>query len=176
VDDPSLLARLLPGADGVLRMGGESPEQFAEYLRGRRLAQEVLNAVGPVAPVETDQSAVIMEFLAWLETRRGGRLPDEFESLAIDVVGGWLLGGTAELPYACSPHRVALFVAHLGDIHGADGAAEMVTVLPDLISWLGERNGTPPELVERCLRYLSGEPYPGTEHAGGRNFMARVVE
>jgi len=180
VDDPSLLATLLPDSENVLRTGGESPEQFAEYFRSRRLAEAVRLATtsdGGVMPADADMSAAIMEFLGWLPAHRAGQpLPTDFESLAIDVVGAWIHAGPAELFHACSPHRVALFVAHLREIHDAGTADDMVASLPDLISWLAQRNGTPPELARRCLRYLAGEPYPGTGNSGGLNFMARVSE
>ncbi|WP_158647162.1 hypothetical protein [Actinoplanes sp. ATCC 53533] len=53
----------------------------------------------------------------------------------------------------------------------------MLDLLPDWISWLAERNGTPAGLAERCLPYASGEPYPGLTGARHRpDQHARVAE
>jgi hypothetical protein len=41
VDDPRLLAALLPVEMGFMRPGGENAEQLAEYHRSKRLAEAV---------------------------------------------------------------------------------------------------------------------------------------
>jgi hypothetical protein len=47
VDDPWLLAGLLPVELGFMRVGGENVEQFAEYHRSKRLAEVVKQATRP---------------------------------------------------------------------------------------------------------------------------------
>ena len=47
VDDPTLLADLMPAEEGFLRAGGENADQFAEYHRSKRLAEAVIRVVQP---------------------------------------------------------------------------------------------------------------------------------
>jgi hypothetical protein len=59
-------------------------------------------------------------------------------------------------------------VLHLRDFYQADFAAELITLLPGWVCWLGERNGAAPHLTERCRPYALGKPYrtsAPTKHA-----------
>jgi hypothetical protein len=181
VDDPRLLADLLPAEEGFLRIGGESADQFAEYHRSRRLAEAVLEAVGPgdAAPrTDLDAATATTRFAAWLKEHRAGQpQPDDLDELVSELADSWLVDGPAALYHTCSPHRVALTVSHVRDYYQHDFAARLTALLPDWIYWLAEHNGTPSELADRCLPYTRGERHRGlgTDDRGPDCF-ARVTE
>ncbi len=177
VDDPALAADVLHREDGILRFGGENEPQLAEYLRGRRLAQSVVTSFGRfrVHPPELDAERAAREFVTWLREHRTP--PAGLEELATELASSWSLDAPADLYGTCSPHRVALTVPHIRDFYQEDFADELLSLLPDWISWLAERTGTPPELAERCRAYASGEPYPGLLGADDRtDYLARLAE
>jgi hypothetical protein len=177
VDDPALAADVLFRADGILRLGGENEAQLAEYLRSRRLAQSVVASLGPrqIQPSDLNAENADREFGAWLRKHRTP--PVDLGELATELAASWSLDAPEALYGTCSPHRVALIVTHVLDYYEDDFANEVLDLLPDWISWLAERNGTPAELADRCLPYASGEPYPGLIGAGHRSdYHARVAE
>lgn len=190
VDDPFLLADLLP-AHGLMRVGGENAGQLAEYHRSRRLAEIVLEATGRPAGGEgqpaVDLDAVTAEFLAWWRGRHPDQPPPagsghpadaDIAELAAELADSWQFGAPRALYHTCSPHRVALLVPHLRNFYLDDFAAELVALLPEWTAWLAARNGTPPELAERCRPYALGESYPGLDYGrtGSPDPQARVHE
>lgn len=181
VDDPSLLAELLPFEEGFMRSGGESAVQFAEYHRSRRLAEAVRDAVdrdpaGRLA--DLDAAAAVTEFTDWLRARRAGEAePADLAELVEELADSWRVGTPVELYGTCSPHRVALTVRHLRDYYQDDFADRLVALLPEWTCWLAARNGTPPELAERVRPYALGKPHPdlGSEDRQPE-YLARVAE
>jgi len=181
VDNSSLLAELLFPEEAIIRPGGDSAEQFAEYHRGARLADTALAVLSPIAdyrPVNTSAVGSAEEFVAWLRYRRPGEpMPAEAEEIAEELSESWRVASPAALYSTCSPHRVALTVAHLREYYEDAFAEQLVDVLPDWIAWLATRTEIAHELVDRCLPYLQGRPYPGTEaEKAGPNYRARVLE
>jgi len=177
VYDPALAAAVLFREDGILRFGGENEAQSAEYLRSRRLAQSVVASLGPlqIQPSNLDAEKAAREFGAWLRKHRTP--PADVDELATELASSWSLDAPEALYGTCSPHRVALTVPHVRDYYQDDFADEVLALLPDWISWLAERNGTPAELAGRCLPYASGEPFPGMIGADHRpDHHARVAE
>jgi hypothetical protein len=187
VDDAWLLYELLPTDHGMMRPGGESEAQFAEYHRSMALAQATVETVerrlpGPRAHLDAATAAT--EFAAWLREHRPD-LPEKFElpepielpEVAEELAESWGPGGVAALYHTCSPHRVALTVLHLHNYYQDEFADQLVLLLPDWISWLAERNGTPAHLAERCHPYARGEIHPdvGSDNSAP-NYLARVIE
>ena len=174
VEDPSLLAALMPLEEGVLRAGGESADQFAEYYRSKRLGELVKQAV-PWQEVSQGltAAAAAVEFAEWL--RAGGQeLSDE---LAGELADSWSINNIDAVYGACSPHRVALCAGHMGNYYEGEFAEQLVALLPDWIRWLAERNATPPELADRCLAYAHGETHPQIDREGSDpHYLARVIE
>jgi hypothetical protein len=181
VDDPSLLAELMPGPEGFLRTGGESAAQFAEYHRSRRLAESAVETLGPRRgkPRTTlDATTAAAQFAGWLREHRAD-LPQSagLDELATELADSWCLDAPAALYGACSPHRVALTVLHLRNYYQDDFAAELIALLPDWISWLAERNGIAPALAERCRPYALGEPHADVgSNDSHPDYLARVAE
>jgi hypothetical protein len=181
VDDPSLLADLLPAEEGFLRFGGENAAQFAEYHRSRRLAEAVIKAVGrrhAARRADLDEATAVTQFTAWLREHRAGQpQPSNVDELVEELAESWCFDGPAALYGTCSPHRVALTVLHLRNYYQDDFAAELMELLPDWTSWLAERNGTPPHLAERCRPYARGETHAVVGSDDSRpNYLARVIE
>jgi hypothetical protein len=190
VDDPFLLADLLPAHQGFMRIGGERADQLAEYHRSRRLAEIVREAADPPAggqpAADLDADTAPAQFLAWWRERHLEQPPPadsghptdaDMEERVAELARSWRFGAPRTLYHTCSPHRVALLVPHLRNYYQDDFAAELVTLLPQWTAWLAARNGTPPELAERCRPYALGEPYPGlTYDRSGPDAQARVIE
>jgi hypothetical protein len=180
VDDPALLAELLPTDEGLIRAGGEHLHQFVEYHRSRSLAQAAVTAVGRGRDVVQglEPGVAAAEFATWLRDRRGDQsLPDGPDELITELADSWRIGGPEVLYPTCSPHRVALTVLHLRDYYQDDFAADLVALLPDWTSWLAERNCTTPDLAERCRPYALGEPYPGLKSDDtGTDYQLRLAE
>ncbi len=182
VDDPWLLAELLPAEEGILRIGGESVEQFAEYHRSRRLAEAVKQAVRPNGTWSgggLDAATAAVEFTAWLRGRDAGGqdLPDDVDELVLELADSWCLNNIGALFATCSPHRVALCVLHVRSYYFDDFADQLVALLPEWTRWLAARNATPPELADRCLPYAQGRSHPqlGADDVGP-DYLARVTE
>jgi hypothetical protein len=182
VGDPWLLAELLPVEEELLRFGGETEEQFAEYHRGKRLAEAVRHTVRQreTRPGhEMDAATAPAEFTTWLRANDTNRheLPEDLDELATELADSWCLNDINATFATCSPHRVALFVQHVHGYYLDDFAKQLVTLLPDWIRWLAARNNTPPELADRCLPYAEGQPHPQLtgDHAGP-DYQARVIE
>jgi hypothetical protein len=179
VDDPWLLAGVLPSELGFMRPGGESVEQFAEYHRSKRLAEIVKEAVPRPAPQPTTSmtaTTAATEFAAWLRTERR-ELPAEVDELVEELTDSWNINSIAATFATCSPHRVALCVLHLRGYYQEDIADALVALLPDWIRWLATRTATAPELVDRCLPYAHGQPHPqigADEHKV--DYLIRVSE
>ena len=174
VDDLVLLAELLPGEEGFIRMGGESQEQLVEYHRCRRLAECVIDAVDSAGVVDSAElgagvqgaevsvGSVVEEFTAWLLAHRSGAQPHAgpddsvagLDELVAELAESWNLERPAALYNICSPHRLTQVTAHLRNYYVADFAEQLVALLPEWIFWLAERNGTPDDLVDRSQRTI----------------------
>jgi hypothetical protein len=181
VDNPSLLADLMPAEEGFLRAGGENANQFAEYHRSKRLAEAAIGALRPswtARRPDLDAGTAAAQFTAWLRRRRAGQpLPDDLEDLVTELADSWYIDGPAALYGTCSPHRVALTVLHLRNYYQDDFAAQLLALLPDWACWLAARNGTAPALAERCQPYALGEPHADVGSDDSRpNYLARVSE
>jgi hypothetical protein len=181
VDDPSLLADLIPVEQGMLRTGGENMEQFAEYHRSKRLGEAAVQAVGPPRSgpsTDLDKTTAANRFTAWLQANLAGQ-PQRanFEEVIEELADSWYIGGPAALYGTCSPHRVALTVAHLHDYYHEDFAADLVALLPAWTAWLAEHNATPSHLADRCRPYALGQPHPEiTAGDSSPHYLARVTE
>jgi hypothetical protein len=189
VDDAETLgALLLRGDVEGLRVGGEDQEQYAEFLRSRRLGRTAREAVGktrgrPSVRLTADEAREgFAQRLRRLGHHDGLAGADEgpagAEDLAAELADSWSPHDHPTLYPFCSPHKVAVAVLHLRDFYKDDFAAELVAVLPEWIHFLAEHTAMPAELTERCLAYASGEPqFPGILDDHGRpDPMARVTE
>src|SRR5262249_54079378 len=157
-----LLYELLPDEQGFMRPGGESEDQFTEYHRSMALAEAAVDAVGRRPAGERgvhalDHARATAEFVAWLREHRPHppqkfELPEPIElpELVQWLAESWAPTGVAALYHTCSPHRVALTVPHLRNYYLDEFADQLISLLPDWISWLATRNGAPAYLVERC--------------------------
>ncbi|MFV2102572.1 hypothetical protein [Micromonospora sp. LOL_024] len=190
VDDAETLGALLGGEVEEFRPGGESQEQYAEFLRSRRLgraAREATRRVREGASVELTVQEAAEGFAQRLRQMgyhdrpagdRSGEGPAGADDLAAELADSWFQRDHPRLYPLCSPHKVAATVLHLRDYYQDDFAAELVAVLPEWIRFLAEHTGMVAELTERCLAYASGElTFPGILDDRGRpNLMARVAE
>lgn len=182
VDDPWLLTELLPVEQGFMRTGGETAAQFAEYHRSRRLAQTVKHAT-PRDETPPDRglnaATAAAEFATWLRANNTDHqdLPDDLDELATELADSWCLNDIDAVYATCSPHRVALCVAHLRNYYLDEFADQLVALLPAWTRWLAQRNATPPDLADRCLPYAQGQPHPQiTTDDTGPDYLARVTE
>ena len=87
-----------------MRPGGENVEQFAEYHRGKRLAEAVIDAAEAVRPHRTsvpanpDQTTAETFFLAWLRDHRPDRTRQaDLEELVIELADSWHIDSLAGL-------------------------------------------------------------------------------
>lgn len=183
VDDPWLLAELLPAEEGLLRAGGENTVQFAEYHRSKRLAEAVKHATrrrGNSPDRGLDAATAAVEFATWLRDRATDQeqLPEDLDEMAAELTDSWCINNIDAVFTACSPHRVALFVQHVHGFYVNDFADQLVGLLPDWIHWLAARTAIPAELAERCLPYAQGQPHPQimTADRNEPNYLARVIE
>lgn len=190
VDDTETLHALLPGELEGLRPGGEDQDQYAEFLRSRRLGRIVREAVREsrgqtsVRLTADDARKGFAQRLRQLGYHDGpaGDGTDEgpigADEFAAELADSWFARHHPTLYPYCSPHKVAAVVLHLRDYYKDDYATELVAVLPEWIRFLAEHTGMTPELTERCLAYASGErQFPGILDDRGRsNPMARVTE
>jgi len=182
VDDPWLLAALLPAEARYMRPGGENVEQFAEYHRSKRLAEAVQRAVPrPKARSNGGLTAAIaaVEFAAWLRAHVPGQLEPtvDLDELVEELADSWNLNGIDAVYATCSPHRVALGVLHMRNYYLHDFADKLVALLPDWIQWLATRNSTAPELIDRCLPYAHGRPHPQLGDEDTKvSYLARIIE
>ncbi len=182
VDDPGLLAALLPAEAGFMRPGGENVEQFAEYHRSKRLAEAVKRAVRRPETRSggglTANSAAA-EFAAWLRAHDSGQPQptDDLDELVEELADSWNVNGIDAVYATCSPHRVALCALHLRNYYLDDFADELVALLPAWVRWLATRNSTAPELIDRCLPYAHGRPHPQLGDDDREvNYLARIIE
>jgi hypothetical protein len=180
-DDHSLLADLMPAEEGFLWAGRENADQFAEYHRSKRLAELAIGAAEPsqrAQRAEIDAAAAATQFTAWLRAHRAGEpQPADLEKLVTELADSWCFGGPAAVYPTCSPHRVALTVLHLRDYYQDESPTHLVALLPDWTCWLAERNGTAPQLAERCRPYALGEPHADVGSDDSMpNYLARVTE
>jgi hypothetical protein len=186
VDNPWLLADLLPAEIGFMRPGGENVEQLTEYHRSKRLAEAVNEAVERAVPRPNTRSdagltaaTAAVEFAAWLRTRAPSQLgpPKNLEELVEELAGSWNLNSIDAIYPTCSPHRVALCVLHLRNYYLDDYADQLVALLPDWTQWLATRNSIAPELADRCLPYAHGRPHPQLGDDDTKvDYLARVIE
>jgi hypothetical protein len=183
VDDPGLLDDLMPREQGILRLGGESVEQFAEYHRGKRLAEAVIDAIEPSSPPGTparadlDHTTAGPLFAAWLREHPPERsLRNDLDDLVAELAESWQAGGPDRLYGTCSPHRVALAAEHVRDYYQDDFAADLIALLPHWATWLSDRNATPAHLAERCQPYARGESHQAIRSDDGLDYLARITE
>lgn len=183
VDDPWLLAELLPVEQGFMRVGGENVEQFAEYHRSKRLAEAVKQVVRrPEAPPERNglnAATAATEFAAWLRAHVADprQPPAELDELATELADSWCLNDVDAVFATCSPHRIALCLLHLRNYYQDDFADRLAALLPDWTRWLTARTDTPPELADRCMPYAQGQPHPQiTTDDTGPDYLVRVTE
>ncbi len=177
IDDLPLAEGLLSREDGITRLGGENEQQLAEFHRSRRLAETVIETIGPIPAQrrpELDAKRAAKQFTTWMRANRTP--PKGLVELAGELASSWSLDAPGELFGTCSPHRVAMVVPAVRDYYDSEYADRLVALLPDWIAWLTERNGTPADLAERCLPYARGAVYPGTTADEGPPLMARVIE
>lgn len=184
-DDPTLLALALPTDLEMFEPGGETAEQFAEYHRSRRLADEVRATLGdfeiPDAPVRSrnpQAATAARRFKDWLAERRPNApatkdLDEAIAELADDWFFDRVPGVSAGI---CSPHRVALFAEHCRGYYQEDFADQLMTLLPAWVAWFAESVGLSETLAARCLRYAEGAPHPSASPRGGMEMLARVEE
>jgi hypothetical protein len=179
VDDPWLVAELLPAEAGVLRTGGENEEQFAEYHRSKRLGQAVRQALPPPGRQPDrgpDKTTAAAEFAAWLRDRNPGQ-PQDLDELTEELADSWGINDIDAVFTTCSPHRVASFMDHVPGYYVDEIADRLIALLPDWITWLAERNATPPELADRSLRYAQGErDQHVTSEEDKPHYLTRVAE
>jgi hypothetical protein len=182
VDDPWLLAELLPTEEGLLRSGGESVEQFAEYHRSKRLGEAVKQAMRPRGTQPgggLDAATAAVEFTAWLRARDADQqeLPKDVGELATELADSWCLNHIDAVFATCSPHRVALCVLHVRSYYLDKFADQLVALLPEWTRWLAARNANPPELADRCVPYAQGQPHSQVRVDNiGPDYLARVTE
>ncbi|MFC0526595.1 hypothetical protein [Phytohabitans kaempferiae] len=186
VDDAETLGALLPSQFEELRIGGEDQDQYAEFMRSRRLGRTARDAVGktrgrPSVRLTADEARQrFAQRLRQLGHHDGStdEGPAGADDLAAELADSWPPRDHPTLYPLCSPHKVAVAVLHLRDFYKDDFAAELVAVLPEWIRLLAEQTGMAAELTERCLAYASGQlQFPGILDDHGRpNPMARVTE
>ncbi len=176
VDDTGLMDELLPADMGIMRIGGESEQQLSEYHRGMRLADTVRAKARmrrKPAAEKLDPEAAAPLFATWLaEHRPDMQQPDDVDELLVEFMESWASGSGIAFS-ACSPHRVAAKVASIRDYYDDEYSAQLVALLPDWVAFIAEYNGTPPDLMERCLPFASGASHPGVDRD---NYQARVTE
>ncbi|MCY7340803.1 MAG: hypothetical protein LH603_02800 [Pseudonocardia sp.] len=182
VDDPGLLADLLPVEAGFMRPGGENVEQFAEYHRSKRLAEAVKRA-GPRPEARSDSgltaATAAVEFAAWLRAHESGQ-PEptqDLDELVEELADSWNLNGIDAVYATCSPHRVALCALHMRNYYLHDYADQLMALLPEWVRWLAARNTSEPELIDRCLPYALGRPHPQLGDDDTKvDYLARIIE
>jgi hypothetical protein len=168
----------------MMRPGGENVEQFAEYHRGKRLAEVVFDATQPngphrtAAPPDLNRTTAATLFDAWLREHRPDRFQmADLDELLTELADSWYIGDDDRLYHTCSPHRVALVVEHVRGYYQDDFAADLIALLPDWTVWLAERNGTPADLADRCRPYAHGESHKAVSADDGRpDYLARITE
>ncbi|GAA2669683.1 hypothetical protein [Actinoplanes palleronii] len=191
-DDTETLDALLVGEVEGIRPGGEDQEQYAEFLRSRRLGRTVRQAAGLAQPSGRTFARLSADTAAEQFARRLRRLghdnrpageasgegPAGATDLAAEMADSWSPREYPGLYPACSPHKVAAVVLHLRDFYKDDFAAELVAILPEWIRFLAEHTGMTADLTKRCVDYASGEPqFPGLLDEHGRpSLMTRVTE
>lgn len=182
VHDPWLLADLMPAEQGLLRVGGESVEQFAEYHRSKRLGEVVTQAVprrGTPPGGDLDAATAAVEFATWLRTHEADKqeLAEDVDELATELADSWCINEIDAVYATCSPHRVALCVLHMRNFYLDGFADQLVALLPAWTRWLAARNGTVPELADRCLPYAHGQPHQQVGWDDSKpDYLARVIE
>ncbi|MFG2682926.1 hypothetical protein [Streptomyces sp. NPDC048392] len=171
VNNPRFAARLLPDLPDFLHPGGESEEQFAEFHRCRRLAQELTSsptldgraAEGPKpGKHHVAKEKWISEFRAWRATHSPGQptVPDDYapaegeqppteQDVLAELADSWSVTDFPEVSYACSPHRISSVTTQILDFYDDNFASVLVRLLPDLTGWLTERTGVPAALADR---------------------------
>jgi hypothetical protein len=182
MDDSEMLGDLLRGEVEGIRIGGEDEEQYAEFLRSRRLgrtAREAVRRARGRTSVRLTAADAKVRFAHRLRQLgyRGGIVgegedagPVGADELATEMADSWRPQDHPALYPFCSPHKVAMAVLHLRDFYKEDFAAELVAVLPEWIRFLAEHTAMPVEPTERCLAYASGElHFPGILDDEGRS-------
>ncbi len=184
-DDPALLALLLPKDLGMFEPGGENADQFGEYHRSRRLADEVRATLGDFEIPATDARSrnpkapqAARRFTAWLaEHRPDAPATEDRDEAVAALADDWFYDRLPGIVTdTCSPHRVALFAEHCRGYYQEDFASQLMALLPDWVTWFAESTGLPETLAARCLPYAAGAPHPATSERDGIEMLARVEE
>jgi hypothetical protein len=169
VDDPWLMAELLPAEQGFIRVGGENVEQFTEYHRSKRLAELVKQAMPydeARATSGLDTATAAVEFTAWLRARDVDptHLPEHLDELATEIAESWCISRIGALFATCSPHRVALCVLHMRNFYRR---IRRPTPHPaPHVDPLAGRARRHPTGTGRALPALRTGPTPPTDHGG----------
>lgn len=171
VEDPDELLCLAHCDVGEEHMvGDESCVVMDNWFRAQRRIHDLATALRkrgmPFPPAESlyhelDVTPMVTEFSAWHETRHGGQ-PDQeaTEPLAQE----WVEGAIPETWYAVSPLRVEFQLGLIGDWIPDDPVTLGVKALmPEWVSWLGERAGLPAALRERVV--AAGRPVSSPQGA-----------
>lgn len=136
--------------------GDESRVVMDNWFRAQRRHHDLAEAMrrrGMPLPADdslyhdVDTAPVIEEFTSWYTAKRGAEPDAEaLEELATE----WLEGSLPETWRSVSPKRVRYHRVLISDWLQDDPITLAVkSILPDWVSWLGERNGLPPHLRER---------------------------
>ncbi|MEV6344041.1 hypothetical protein [Actinoplanes sp. NPDC051851] len=176
--DIATIGDVVPQFEGPLRFGGEHAAQFAEYYRARRLAGTLLELDGSGVttnpPVGRETAA--REFADYL-TGRGIVAADDVGDVAEALAESWGDAESDTFFATCSPHRVAAMTVHIREYYDDEFGPTVLTAMPAWVDWLGERLGTPAELIERCRPYAHGEWHPGLGTDQRRpDYQARLIE
>ncbi|WP_250002914.1 hypothetical protein [Actinoplanes sp. M2I2] len=177
IDDGLLLESILPRVEGLLAVGAETIAQHAEYFRSRRLAEALLDdassyPVRPAVPGRPDAA----DFVAWQRNRPAEAAPDDLDDLAEALAEIWP-ADVSELYHCCSPHRVAHVRLICGEEFEAGYADRVAALLPDWVTWLADRAGTPADLLQHALPYAAGEIHPALGDVPRlADYQARVIE
>lgn len=158
-DDFTTLRQLLPVSEGPMRLGGETPQQFAEYYRSRRLAETVrLRPEIATAPEpHCDTAGAATTFAAWLDGQETGLDSADLPDIAASLAEIWK-GITGVAFDSCSPHRVAYAIRYIHDDYQDSYGDMLLAALPHWIRWLAERTGATTEMVDRALQAVRVDP------------------
>ncbi len=130
--------------------GDESRVVMDNWFRAQRRIRDLADLLPSSGSLfDVDPTAMIAEFTAWYENRRGAEPdPDAVASFAEQ----WMEGVLPETWYSVSPQRIHTQRELLGDWLRDDPVTLAAQdLLPDWVSWLSERAKLPDHLRERVL-------------------------
>jgi hypothetical protein len=130
--------------------GDESRVVMDNWFRAQRRVRDLGELLPPAGSLfDVDITAMIAEFTAWYEDRRGAEPdPDAVAALAEQ----WMEGVLPETWYSVSPLRIAAQRALIGDWLPNDPVTLAAKdLLPDWAAWLCERAKLPDHLGTRVM-------------------------